>query len=348
MQAGQAMLGASRAIRALQRRIARVAPTEATVLIQGERGTGKELVARAVHDASRRRHGPCLALNCAALPDELLASELFGHARGAFTGAVQRAPGLLVVAEGGTAFLDEVGDLSLRGQAMLLRFLEVREVRPLGVAAPRRVDVRVVAATNRDLLTAVARGEFRADLHDRLSEVVLEVPPLRERREDVRLLAEHFVGVYARRHGVAVHGVTRQAVRALCAYDWPGNVRELEKAISRGVIFCEGGWVRAEDLELPDFEAGGRTAVPAAAPGLTPRQEEALALARRHGSVRRRDLMGRFAISGEAARRELAGLVRAGLLRREGNHRGARYRPVGPDPGGPDAHGDVGLDRVRN
>src|SRR2546429_2241233 len=144
MQDGKAILGESRAIRGLRARIARVGPTEATVLVRGERGTGKELVAAAVHDASRRRRQPYLALNCAALPDELLASELFGHERGAFTGAVQRAPGVLVAADGGTVFLDEVGDLSPRGQAMLLRFLEAREVRPLGVTRARRVDVRVV------------------------------------------------------------------------------------------------------------------------------------------------------------------------------------------------------------
>ena len=353
MEPGKPILGASQAIRRMLGRIERVGPTEATVLIQGERGTGKELVARAVHEASRRRGRPYLPLNCAALPDELLASELFGHARGAFTGAVGRAPGLLVAADGGTVFLDEVGDLSLRGQAMLLRFLEAREVRPLGVVAPLRVDVRVVAATNRSLAALVAKGEFRADLWDRLSEVVLAVPALRERREDVLLLAEHFLGVYGRRHGVAARGLTREARRALCAWEWPGNVRELEKAISRAVIFAEGGWVRAEDLELaapPAAEGRESCAAPGAAtvlaPGLTRRQQEALGLARRQGSVRRRDLMARFAISGEAARRELVALVRAGLLRRDGRRRGARYVPTpeaapaaahSNDPNSPDA-----------
>ena len=179
MNESRRILGRSAAIRRLVGRIERVAPTEATVLIQGERGTGKELVAAAIHEASRRRRQPYVTLNCAALPAELLASELFGHERGAFTGAVQRQPGLLAAADTGTVLLDEVGDLSPNGQAMLLRFLQEREVRPLGAARAVRLDVRVIAATNRDLETAVARNEFRADLYDRLAEVVVTVPPLR-------------------------------------------------------------------------------------------------------------------------------------------------------------------------
>ena len=337
MTEGRTILGRSAAVRRLVDRIERVAPTEATVLIQGERGTGKELVAAAIHEASRRRRQPYVTLNCAALPAELLASELFGHERGAFTGAVQRQPGLLVAADTGTVLLDEVGDLSPNGQAMLLRFLQEREVRPLGAARAVRLDVRVIAATNRDLETAVARNEFRADLYDRLAEVVVTVPPLRERREDIAGLADHFIAVFARRHGVTVHGLTSQARRALVAHDWPGNVRELEKAISRGVIFAERGWIDADDLELPaanvarEAPSHDERAASDADPhlrGLTQRQREVLRLASTNGSVSRRDVMTRFAISGEAARRDFVALVHANALRRSGRGRGSRYVPL--------------------
>jgi DNA-binding NtrC family response regulator len=332
MTEGRTILGRSAAVRRLVERIERIAPTEATVLIQGERGTGKELVAAAIHEASRRQRRPYVTLNCAALPAELLVSELFGHERGAFTGAMQRHPGLLVAADTGTVLLDEIGDLSPHGQATLLRFLQEREVRPLGTTRAIRLDVRVIAATNRDLEAAVARNEFRADLYDRLAEVVVRVPPLRERREDIAGLADHFVAVYARRHGVRVRGLTSQARRALVAYDWPGNVRELEKAISRGVIFAERGWIDADHLELPVVdvtrEASSREAASDADPrlrGLTRRQREVLRLASIQGSLSRGDVMARFAISGEAVRRDFVALVRAGFLQRSGRGRGSRY-----------------------
>jgi DNA-binding NtrC family response regulator len=341
------LLGQSPAMRRLRERIGRAGATEATVLIQGERGTGKELVAEALVAASRRRAHVFVKVNCAALPDELLASELFGHERGAFTGAVQRAPGLLAAADGGTVFLDEVGDLSPRGQAMLLRFLQEREVRPVGSVATTRVDVRVIAATNRDLGRAVARGEFRADLHDRLAEVVLEVPPLRARREDIPRLAEHFLSLWAARHGLRPRTLTPAALRVLGAQPWPGNVRQLGQVLSRALVFGDGP-IRPEDLELtadlewpvgdfglPEARLDLREAGPAppvgdrgdagGAAGLGSRRAAALAIARRTGRVRRADLRARFGISGEAARRELAALVRDGRLRRAGAGRGSHY-----------------------
>jgi DNA-binding NtrC family response regulator len=213
-------------MQALYGRIARVAPTDATVLILGERGTGKELVARAIQRRGKRRDRPFVIVNCGALPRELLVSELFGHERGAFTGALERKRGLVTEAAGGTLFLDEIGDLRLEAQAMLLRFLQEREVRPLGSTRTVTVDVRVLAATNRDLGEAIARREFRADLYDRLAEIVIGVAPLRERREDVPALVDHFLRLVAGRHGAAVPAMTPEARRALQAYDWPGNVRE--------------------------------------------------------------------------------------------------------------------------
>jgi transcriptional regulator with GAF, ATPase, and Fis domain len=317
----------------LLQRIERVGPTEATVLIQGERGTGKELVAAAVHEASRRRDRPYITLNCAALPVDLLASELFGHERGAFTGALERRPGLLAAADTGTVFLDEIGDLSIQGQAALLRFLQEREVRPLGATHAVRVDVRIIAATNRDLASAVRRGECRADLYDRISDVVLTVPPLRERREDILALAESFVADYGRRHGATLPRLSRQAARALVSYDWPGNVRELEKAISRSVIFADGRWIAPADFDLP-LPEGFATEITYTnkSGGFTGRQRQVLRLASGQGTVARGEVMARFALSGETVRRDLVALMRAGVLKREGHGRRTHYRAVGlPD-----------------
>ena len=319
----------------LRWRIGRIGPSPATVLILGERGTGKELVARALHLASPRRDRPFVAVNCAALPSELLASELFGHERGAFTGAVDRRAGLVASAESGTLFLDEIGDMPLVAQAMLLRFLQEREVRAVGSTRSVTVDVRVVAATNRDVERAVEERAFRADLLDRLSEIVLEVPPLRERRGDIPALVEHFVRAQSLRHGVPVATVDSAVLREVQAYDWPGNVRELEHMVSRAVILGEGGVILTMDIGLrppaqlqssdvmrsrPDFrELIGR---------VTTRQRVALAVAERHGAVRRADIIARFGLSPEAARRDLVALVRAGLLERSGAGRGTVYRSV--------------------
>jgi len=326
LDAETGLIGRSAPFRELLPRLHRVAPTEATVLIRGERGTGKELVARILHRLSRRSARPYRAVNCAALPAELAVSELFGHERGAFTGAWQRQAGMFATIDGGTAFLDEVGDLSLGAQAMLLRFLQGGEVRPLGSTETMRVDVRVIAATNKDLERAIEQGAFRADLYDRLNEVTIEVPPLRDRREDIPLLVEHFLALHSGRHRVPTPRITDEALRLLTSYSWPGNVRELEKAVNRGVIFAEDGWIRPQDLALSGSEDAIGLRV-GRAPRSDPaaREREILRLAARRGAVRRSDLMARFGISGESARRELVGAVARGLLRRLGGGRGARY-----------------------
>jgi DNA-binding NtrC family response regulator len=318
------MIGRSAAMQALYRQIELVARSGATVLIQGERGTGKELVADALQRLGRRPCAAYVKINCAALPHDLLASELFGHERGAFTGALERRPGLFAVADGGTLFADEIGTLSREAQAMLLRVIEQGEVRPVGGQATARVDVRLLAATNRDLGRAAGESAFLPDLRDRLSEVVLEVPPLRARPEDIPLLVEHFVAVHGRRHGVEARGMSPEAWRLLRGHAWPGNVRELRNAVSRALIFAAGERIQPHHLGLgaaavTSALAAGPCALPVTAAdlGLSLRQEAALSLAAHHGSVRRADLIARFGISSEAARRDLAALVRAGLLQSE-------------------------------
>lgn len=322
------MIGRSAAIQALYRRIERVAPTDATVLILGERGTGKELVAHAIQTASWRRERPFVIVNCGAVPAELLASELFGHERGAFTGAWQRHRGLLAVADGGTLFLDEVADLPLTAQAMLLRFLQHGEVRPLGSATTAHVDVRLIAATNKDLPMVIERGAFRADLYDRLEEVRLTVPPLRERQDDIALLVHQFVRRHAARHRVRCRGMTVEALAVLEGYAWPGNVRELEQTLSRAVIFAAGEYIRPEHLELRESHDVGAVPGGTNSAQLTSRQRDVLRIVAGRGVVCRRDLISRFGISREAAHDDLAALVHAGLLRRSGVGRGTRYAPA--------------------
>ncbi len=217
------IIGRSAAMRVLFRQIERVAPINVPVLIQGETGTGKELVAEAIWRLSARRQRRFEVVNAGALNRELLPSELFGHERGAFTGAVARKLGLLVVVDGGTVFLDEVGDLPLDAQVMLLRFLQERVIRPVGSTETRRIDVRLIAATHRDLEAAVERGSFREDLYFRLHRAVLRVPPLRARREDIPLLVEHFLDEFTERYGIAVRGVTPEALRLLVQHPWRGT-----------------------------------------------------------------------------------------------------------------------------
>jgi DNA-binding NtrC family response regulator len=220
--------------------IARVADSTATVLLHGESGTGKELFARLLHDKSGRAAGPFVALNCAAIPEALLESELFGHEKGAFTGAVGRKAGRFERADGGTLFLDEVGDLSLGAQAKVLRALQEREVERVGGEGVLRVDVRVVAATNRDLAREVALGRFREDLYYRLAVVVLTLPPLRERGDDIRLLAEHCVARFACEHRRPTRAISREALALMAAYPWPGNVRQLYNVLERALLLADG------------------------------------------------------------------------------------------------------------
>jgi two-component system, NtrC family, response regulator HydG len=242
------MVGVSSKMRELQRQMAKVAPSNSTVLILGESGTGKELVARAIHRNSLRASGPFVAINCAALADTLLESELFGHEKGAFTGAVTQKQGKLEIAAGGTVFLDEIGELSPHLQAKLLRVLQQREMERVGGTKTLKLDIRVLAATNRDLEAAAKAGAFRQDLFYRLNVVTLKAPALRERPEDTLPLAEHFAKKYARECGRKITGLAAEARAYLQSYTWPGNVRELENAIERAVVLGGTDTILAEDL----------------------------------------------------------------------------------------------------
>ncbi len=244
----QPILGASARMQRLLRLVSRVAPTDSTVLLLGESGTGKELVARSLHLLSRRSQGPFVPVNVGALPESLVESELFGHARGAFTNAAGERVGLVEGADRGTLFLDEIGDMPLPAQVKLLRTLENGEVRRLGENTPRMVDVRVIAATHRDLQALVAEGRFRADLYHRLNVVQLELPPLRERREDIGLLASYFLDRAARRQERGALEFRPEAMALLEKYDYPGNVRELENAIEHAVTLSEGSVIGPADL----------------------------------------------------------------------------------------------------
>lgn len=261
------ILGRSPAMLAMQETIATVAPTEATVLITGESGTGKELVARALHSGSARADKPMVTVNCAALAENLLESELFGHEKGSFTGADRRREGRFVQANGGTLFLDEIGEMPLPLQAKLLRALQEGEVQRVGSDAPLTVDVRVLAAINRDLREEVARRRFREDLYFRLNVISLEVPPLRDRGEDIPVLAAHFLERFAGRNRKSIRGFSPQAVDSLLRYAWPGNVRELENAVERAVILCNGDLITRRELPAAITEAASPEEASSAAVG---------------------------------------------------------------------------------
>jgi DNA-binding NtrC family response regulator len=243
-------IGASREMQKVYRRVIQVAPTDSTVLITGESGTGKELVACAIHKNSQRREHPFVAVDCTSLAENLLESELFGHVKGSFTGAVRTKMGLFKVADGGTLFLDEVANISLTTQAKLLRVLQEREVTPIGGTQPIPINIRLVAATNRNLRTLVAEGSFREDLFFRLNIIPVDLPPLRERKGDLPLLVAHFLKEFGEEMGKDIRGVAPDALALLEEYPFPGNVRELENIIERAVVLVEGGLIQKEDLEL--------------------------------------------------------------------------------------------------
>jgi two-component system NtrC family response regulator len=276
--------------------VRRVAPSDATVLIRGESGTGKELIARAIHFASPRAAGPLVKVNCAALPEGLLESELFGHEKGAFTGATAARKGRFELADGGSLFLDEIGDLPLHLQVKLLRVLQEHEFERVGASRSTAVNVRILAATHRDLEGLVREGRFRDDLYYRINVVTLLLPPLRERREDLPPLVDHFVRAFAAKNGKAIRGLTRQAREALLRYDYPGNVRELENLIERAVVLTRDDVIDVADLPLtladPTREASPPAGLVAAVEGLERRMIRDALVSAAGVQTRAADLLG--------------------------------------------------------
>ncbi len=245
------IIGQSKRMKELFENLSLVAPSDATVLIYGESGTGKELVANAIHQNSPRAQKPFIKVSCAALPETLLESELFGHERGAFTGALSRKAGRFQLADGGTLFLDEVNVMSLTTQVKLLRVLQEREFEPLGSTKTIHVDIRLIAATNKELEIEVKEGRFREDLFYRLNVVPIHLPPLRERKEDIPLLAEHFFKLYKEKNKKSIKGFLPKTIDTLMRYDWPGNIRELENVIERAILLCRSEYLSPKDLPLP-------------------------------------------------------------------------------------------------
>jgi two-component system, NtrC family, response regulator AtoC len=256
------IVGESKAIQELLRTLELVAQSKSTVLITGETGTGKELAARAIHARSAQSDMPLIRVNCAAIPETLIESELFGHVRGAFTGAVASKKGKFALADGGTIFLDEIGALPLALQPKLLRVLQEREFEPLGAERSQTVDVRVIAATNRDLRAMVGEARFQEDLYYRLNVIPIPLPPLRERREDIPLLVEHFVRKHVQRTGKRIERVERGVLEALAEYDWPGNVRELENAIERAVVLATDSVIDTPSVSRLGAPTGASAGLP--------------------------------------------------------------------------------------
>ena len=271
------LVGSSPALEAVLEQVERVAPTQSTVLIQGETGTGKELIARAIHNISSRCGRPFLKLNCAAIPFDLLESELFGHEKGAFTGAVAQRIGRFELAHTGTLFLDEIGDIPLALQPKLLRVLQEQEFERLGSGRTQRVDVRLVVASNRDLLEMVQQKEFRSDLYYRLNVFPILLPPLRQRREDIPILVKHFVDVFAHRMGKRIENVPPETMAAFNSHPWPGNVRELQNVVERAVILSNDG-VLPNPLRPGEAQAVIGSMAPATAPSTLKDSERALIL----------------------------------------------------------------------
>ena len=309
------IIGRSRAVLDVIARAELVAESKSTVLLTGETGTGKELVARAIHARSAQRTMPMIKVNCAAIPETLLESELFGHVRGAFTGATFTKKGRFALAEGGTIFLDEIGTITLTVQAKLLRVLQDREFEPLGAERTQRVDVRVIAATNRDLRQLVSEGKFLEDLFYRLNVIPIEMPPLRERREDIPLLVEHFVSRFAERTGKKIDGVDEKAMAELTRYEWPGNVRELENTIERAVVLSTAPLLTSRTVWLMSATA---TPATAAVPSLKLHQNLEWA---------ERETMRRALEQARGVKKDAAELM--GISQRALSHYLAKYRIEG-------------------
>jgi DNA-binding NtrC family response regulator len=322
------MIGEGRAMQQVYALIRRVAPSDASVLITGESGTGKDLVAHALHDLSSRRERAFLACDCSSLAPGLLESELFGHAKGSFTGAIASKRGLFEVADKGTLFLDEISNVSLETQGKLLRALETRRVRRVGDTEERPVDIRLVAATNRSLPDLVAQGSFREDLYYRLNVVPLHVPALRERREDIPRLVLAFLEAFRARNPSSVHGFGPEALRALEAYPWPGNVRELKNIVERVAILCASERVETDDL--PPELRGPRAAVPG--PERPERWEEVKRLKRELQDAAVREVEARFVQRAlEAARGNVTRAAEAVGMQRTGFHALMRKHGIGAE-----------------
>jgi two-component system NtrC family response regulator len=337
------IVGKSKIMRQVYEIIEKVAQTRASVLITGESGTGKELIARAIHFNSPRRDKPCISVNCSALSETLLESELFGHERGAFTGAVTQRKGRFELAHGGTLFLDEVGDMSPALQVKLLRVLQEMKFERVGGTKTLQVDARLVTASNRELDREVNLGRFREDLYYRLKVVRIKVPPLRERRDDIPLLVHHFLGKAAEANKIPVKGVSHEALKYLCQYDWIGNVRELENVIERAVIFCDGDDVRPQDLpeelfqqRLPGItkEASGQTQTTSDLAedgellpylGLNQRQVKAINFIKKNSYITNDYYIQINHISDRHARRDLRQMVDLDIVARVGKGRSTRY-----------------------
>ena len=327
------LVGESAVMRELREQIERAAPTKATVLIQGESGTGKELVAREIHRRSSRARMPFVQVNCAAIPEELIESELFGHEKGSFTGAVRKQTGKFVAADSGTIFLDEIGDMSLRTQAKVLRVLQEGEVEPVGAATVIKVDVRVIAATNKDLADEIRAGRFREDLYYRLSVIPVRTPPLRERREDIPVLAQHFAQLFSQEHNKHPKTFTPAALKALQDASWRGNVRELRNLIERLVIMAPSDTVDITDLPAEFFRAP--TDIISSAMRLSTLQEFKdqaekdfiLAKLREHGWN-----VSKTAEAIDTPRSNLYKKIEQYNIKREGGGAGGGGAEVGPEP----------------
>jgi DNA-binding NtrC family response regulator len=320
-RAGSALIGRSQALRIVQQEVEYAARSDAKVLITGASGTGKEVVAHLIHARSRRRHAPLLTINCAAMPDTLLESELFGHARGSFTDAYRDKRGLFEAANSGTVFMDEVGEMSLRMQALLLRFLETGEIQRVGDERNRvNANVRVIAATNRRLPERIQAGEFREDLYYRLNVIHITIPPLRDRKDDVAPLLDHFLRIFAVEHAVPLPLIAPESVSALEAYDWPGNVRELRNIAERLTCRCPGGVIHPDDLPAevrattpPSSSPAAKAATPAPAQALLDR---ILLRGESFWDVAYEPFMAR-----DLTREDVRHLVRVGLEQTRGNYK---------------------------